>query len=255
MDDLEFPEQSPPEGGEAPAPRVRSRKVFGQLVFLSLVIISAGIGALAGMIFVYSSDLPQVRQLEDYRPNVMTELYADDGTVIGSFALERRVIITYSQVPQVLEDAVLSIEDRHFESHWGVDVYRIVRAGLTDLLEWRKAQGASTLTQQLSRKLFLTTERSFRRKFQEILLAIQIERRFTKPQIFAMYANQIDLGHGNFGFEAAAQFYFGKHVGQLTLPEAAMLAGIPKSSTVYSPLLHPERALQRRNLVLTSSLG
>src|SRR3989442_6010047 len=184
----------------------------------------------------------------------MTELYADDGTVIGSFALERRVIITYSQVPQVLEDAVLSIEDRHFESHWGVDVVRILRAGSTDLLEWRKAQGASTLTQQLSRMFFLTPERSWRRKIQEMLLAIQIERRFTKPQIFTMYGNQVSLGHGNFGFEAAAQFYFGKHLDQLTLPEAALLGGIPRSATLYSPILHPERALQRRNLVLTAML-
>ena len=254
MDDLEFPEQSLPEGGEAPAPRVRSRKVFGQLVFLSLVIISAGIGALAGLVFVYSSDLPQVRQLEDYRPGVMTEIYADDGTLIGSFALERRVIVTYDQIPPLLRDAVLSIEDRHFENHWGVDVLRIMRAGITDLLEWRKAQGASTLTQQLSRMFFLTPERSWRRKIQEMLLAIQIERRFTKPQIFTMYGNQVSLGHGNFGFEAAAQFYFGKHLDQLTLPEAALLGGIPRSATLYSPILHPERALQRRNLVLAAML-
>lgn len=254
MDVLEFPEQSPPEGGEAPAPRVRSRKVFGQLVFLSLVIISAGIGALAGLVFVYSSDLPQVRQLEDYRPGVMTEIYADDGTLIGSFALERRVIVTYDQIPPLLRDAVLSIEDRHFENHWGVDVLRIMRAGITDLLEWRKAQGASTLTQQLSRMFFLTPERSWRRKLQEMLLAIQIERRFTKPQIFTMYGNQVSLGHGNFGFEAAAQFYFGRHLDQLTLPEAALLGGMPRSATLYSPILHPERALQRRNLVLAAML-
>jgi len=184
----------------------------------------------------------------------MTELYADDGREIGSFALERRVIVTYDQISPVLVDAVLSIEDRHFESHWGVDVVRIIRAGLTDLLEWRKAQGASTLTQQLSRMFFLTPEKSFRRKLQEILLAIQIERRFTKPQIFAMYSNQVSLGHGNFGFEAASEFYFGKHLGELTLPEAALLAGLPKTPTAYSPLLHPERALQRRNQVLVAML-
>ena len=117
---------------------------------------------------------------------------------------------------------------------------RIVRAAVTDLMEWRRAQGASTLTQQLSKRLFLTPEKSFRRKVQEALMAIQIERYFTKPQIFTMYANQVDLGHGNFGYEAAAQFYFGKHLEQLTLPEAALLAGIPKSPTAYSPLTHPE---------------
>jgi penicillin-binding protein 1A len=233
---------------------VSSRKVFGQFVFLILVLLSAGVGALAGLVFVYSSDLPQIRELEDYRPDVMTDLYADDGTVIGSFALERRVIVTYNEIPPVLRDAVISIEDRHFESHWGIDVLRIVRAAVTDFAEWRRAQGASTLTQQLSKKLFLTPEKSFRRKIQEALMAIQIERYFTKSQIFTMYANQVDLGHGNFGYEAAAQFFFGKHIGQLSLPEAAVLAGIPKSPTAYSPLSHPEAARRRRNQVLLAML-
>ena len=233
-------------------PRVHSRRVFGQFVFLILLLLSAGGGALAGLVFVYSSDLPQVRQLMDYRPDVMTELYADDGTPIGSFALERRVIVTYDKIPRGLKDAVLSVEDRHFESHWGVDVIRVVRAAITDLLEWRRAQGASTLTMQLSRKLFFTPQKSFRRKFQEVLIAIQIERHFTKPQIFTLYCNQIELGHGNFGFAAAAQFYFGKRLDQLTLPEAALLAGLPRTPTGYSPLIYPERARQRRNQVLAA---
>lgn len=240
--------------GEGAPAWVVSRRIFGQLVFFTLLLLSVGIGALAGLIFVYSSNLPQVTALEDYRPDVMTELYADDGTNIASFALEHRVILTYSQIPPVLFNAVVSVEDRHFESHWGVDVVRIIRAGMTDLLEWRKAQGASTLTQQLSRMFFLTREKSWRRKFEEMLLAIQMERRFTKPQIFAMYANQVPLGNGNFGFEAASQFYFGKHVGELTLPEAALLAGLPQNPTSYSPLRHPERTLLRRNQVLLAML-
>ncbi len=204
----------------------------------------------AGLVFVYSSDLPKVRELEDYRPDVMTEIYADDGTAIGSFALEHRVIVSYNQIPPVLRNAVIAIEDQHFESHWGVDILGIIRAAGKDLLEWRKTQGASTLTQQLSKMLFLTPDKSFRRKFQEMLLAIQIERYFTKSQIFTMYANQVDLGHGNFGYEAAAQFYFGKHLNELTLPEAATLAGIPRSPTAYSPIVHPELARRRRNQVL-----
>jgi penicillin-binding protein 1A len=247
------PDRKTAAGGSA-APWMVSRKIFGQLVFFVLLLLSAGGGALAGLVFVYSSDLPQVRELEDYRPDVMTELYADNGTVIGRFALERRVIVTYDQIPKLLQDAVLSVEDRHFESHWGVDVIRITRAGITDLLEWRKVQGASTLTQQLSRMFFLTPEKTWRRKFQEMLLAIQIERRFTKPQIFTMYANEVSLGHGNFGFEAASQFYFGKPISELTLPEAALLAGLPKTPTAYSPLLHPDRAIQRRNQVLLAML-
>jgi penicillin-binding protein 1A len=244
---------SVPPPGE-PDPPTSTRKIFGQFVFLILVLLSAGIGALGGLVFVYSSDLPKVRELEDYRPDVMTELYADDGTAIGSFALEHRVIVSYNQIPPVLRNAVISIEDRHFESHWGVDILRILRAGIKDVVEWRKAQGASTLTQQLSRMLFLTPDKSFRRKIQEVLLAIQIERYFTKPQIFTMYANQVDLAHGNFGFEAAAQFYFGKHLNQLTLPEAALLAGIPRSPTAYSPILHSDAARRRRNQVLTAML-
>jgi penicillin-binding protein 1A len=241
-------------GADAAPAWVVSRRIFGQLVFFTLLLLSVGVGALAGLIFVYSSNLPQVTALEDYRPDVMTELYADDGTNIASFALEHRVILTYSQIPPVLFNAVVSVEDRHFESHWGVDVVRIIRAGMTDLLEWRKAQGASTLTQQLSRMFFLTREKSWRRKFEEMLLAIQIERRFTKPQIFTMYANQVPMGNGNFGFEAASQFYFGKHVGELTLPESALLAGLPQNPTSYSPLRHPERTLLRRNQVLLAML-
>src|SRR5260370_20295731 len=148
MGDSEFPDLPEPlsPSDEEPVPfalpvrfRARSRKVFGQIIFLSLVIFSAAAGALAGLVFVYSSDLPQVRELEDYRPDVMTEIFADDGTLIGSFAMERRVIVSYNQIPATLRDAILSVEDRHFESHWGVDVFRIVRAGITDLLEWRRA--------------------------------------------------------------------------------------------------------------------
>jgi penicillin-binding protein 1A len=233
-----------------PPRHASSRKIFGQFVFLILVLLSAGLGALGGLVFVYSSDLPKVRELEDYRPDVMTEIYADDGTAIGSFALEHRVIVNYNQIPPVMRNAVIAIEDRHFESHLGVDVFGILRAAIKDLVEWRKTQGASTLTQQLSRMLFLTPDKSFRRKFQEMLLAIQIERYFTKSQIFTMYANQVDLGHGNFGFEAAAEFFFGKHLNELTLPQAATLAGIPRTPTAYSPIVHPDLAKRRRNQVL-----
>ena len=233
---------------------VNSRRIFGQFVFLILVLLSAGIGALGGLVFIYSSDLPKVRELEDYRPDVMTEVFANDGTPIGSFALEHRVIVSYNQISPLLRNAVISIEDRHFESHWGVDVLGIIRAAGKDVLTWRKRQGASTLTQQLSRMLFLTPDKSFRRKIQEALLAIQIERYFSKAQIFAMYANQVDLGHGNFGFEAASQFYFSKPMSQLTLPEAATLAGIPNSPSANSPIIHPEASRRRRDVVLRAMM-
>ncbi len=238
-----------------PAPQLRSRRVFGQVALVILVLLAAGGGALAGLVFVYSSDLPQVSELYDYRPSVMTELYADDGTVIGNFALQRRVIVTYDQIPPMLRNAIISVEDRHFESHFGVDILRIVRAAVIDIVEWRKAEGASTLTQQLSRRLFLTPQKSFKRKIREALLAIQIERHFTKAQIFTMYCNIIPLGGGSFGFEAASERYFGKHLQELTLPEAALLAGLPRNPTYFSPVLHPRHALLRRNEVLAAMLN
>ncbi len=248
--------RKPQQGNSEPPlpPWARSRRVFGQFVFGVLVLLSAAIGVLAGLVFVYSTNLPKVAELENYRPDVMTELYASDGTAIASFALEHRVIVSYDQIPPVMRDAILSIEDRHFESHVGVDVIRIVRAAATDLLEWHKEQGASTLTQQLSRRLFLTPEKNWRRKIEEALLAIQIERYFTKQQIFRMYVNQMELGYGNFGFEAAAEFYFGKHMSELTLPEAATLAGLPRNPNIYSPIRHPDRCLERRNRVLEAML-
>jgi penicillin-binding protein 1A len=229
--------------------RVGGYRLFGRLAFVFLLLCSILFGAAVGLLFVYGIDLPQIQELETYRPDIITELYADNGQPIGTFALERRVLVTYNQIPKVLRDAILSTEDRHFEEHWGIDFPRIVEAAVVNIREGREAEGASTLTMQLARMLFLTPEKSFHRKIQEALLAIQIERHYTKPQIFTMYCNQVYLGHGNYGFEAASQFYFSKHIGQLTLPEAALFAGMIRGP-IYSPLLHPERALARRNLVL-----
>jgi penicillin-binding protein 1A len=154
----------------------------------------------------------------------------------------------------VLRDALLSIEDKDFYRHWGINTWRILGAAYRDIESGGKVQGGSTLTMQLARNLFLSPDRSFHRKVQEALLAIQIERRFTKPQIFTLYANQIFLGHGVYGFEAASQYYFSKHAKNLTLDEAALLAGLPKAPQYYSPILHPDRALKRRNLVINAML-
>ncbi len=224
-------------------------------VFLGLLLLAAAVaGAFSGLLVVYSTDLPEVTELEHYRPSTTTELYDDQGRVIGSFALQRRVIASYDDFPKVLHDAILSIEDKDFEKHWGIDFWRILGAAWRDLSSGSRAQGGSTLTMQLSRNLFLTPDRAFGRKVQEIMLAIQIERRFTKPQIFTMYCNQIFLGHGVYGFEAGAQFYFKKRARDLTLPEAAVLAGLPKAPNYYSPLVHSDRAQRRRNLVINAML-
>ena len=228
--------------------------MVGRLIIGLLVLVSALVGATAGLLLVYSTDLPQVDQLEHYRPSSITELYDDQGRTIGSFALQRRVVATYDDYPQVLRQALISIEDKEFYRHWGINVWRIAGAAYRDIRSGGRVQGASTLTMQLARNLFLSPDRSFHRKIQEALLAVQIERRFTKAQIFTLYANQIYLGHGVYGFEAASQFYFSKPAKKLTLDEAALLAGLPKSPTYYSPITHPDHALKRRNLVINSML-
>jgi penicillin-binding protein 1A len=240
---------------QEPVPaEVARRKLVGRVLFALLVLLSGLVGATAGLLLVYSTNLPQVEQLEHYRPSSTTELYDDQGRTIGSFALQRRVVSAYDDFPPVLRDALVSIEDKDFYRHSGIDVWRIVGAAYRDVESAGKVQGASTLTMQLARNLFLSPDRSFHRKIQEALLAIQIERRFTKQQIFTLYANQIYLGHGVYGFEAASEFYFSKPARQLSLEEAALLVGLPKSGVYYSPIAHPDRALKRRNLVINSML-
>src|SRR5579864_1894417 len=229
-------------------------KIVSRFVFGLLVLLSALVGALGGLLLVYSNDLPQVEQLEHYRPISTTQLYDIDGRTIGSFALQRRVIGSYEDFPRVLLDALISTEDKAFYRHWGINEWRIAGAAYRDIESRGKLQGASTLTMQLARNLFLSQDRSFRRKVQEILLATQIERRFTKEQILTLYGNQIYLGHGVYGFEAASEFYFSKPAKQLTLPEAALVVGLPKAPTNYSPVNHADRALKRRNLVINAML-
>ncbi len=216
---------------ELQAGQVQKSKYVGRIVFALAILAAAVFGSLAGLMIVYSTDLPEVGDLEHYRPSSITELYDDQGRVIGSFALQRRVVVTYNDIPPVLRECVISIEDKDFEQHWGVDFWRILGAAYRDIVSGSRAQGASTLTMQLSRNLFLTPDRKFSRKIQEIMLAIQIERRFTKQQIFTLYANQIFLGHGTYGFEAGSEFYFSKHLKDLTLPEDTILAGLQNGQT------------------------
>jgi penicillin-binding protein 1A len=237
-----------------PTIEIGGRKLVGRVLFGLLVLLSAAVGATAGLLLVYSTDLPQVEELERYRPSSVTELYDGQGRVIGTFALQRRVIATYDDYTEVLRNALVSIEDKDFYRHSGINISRIVGAAYRDIESGGKVQGASTLTMQLARNLFLSPDRSFYRKVQEALLAIQIERRFTKPQIFTLYANQIFLGHGAYGYEAASEYYFSKPAKKLKLEEAALLAGLPKAPQYYSPITHPDRAIKRRNLVLNAML-
>jgi penicillin-binding protein 1A len=235
----------------APVPVYRRPKIAGKVALATLLILAVITGSLAGLMLVFSVNLPQINDLERYRPSTTTDLYDRKGRVIGSFALERRILVNYGDFAPVLRQAVISIEDKSFDSHWGINVLRIAGALWHDLRAKGRAQGASTLTMQLARNLFLSADRTAARKAQEAYLAIQIERAFTKQQIFTLYGNQIYLGSGMYGFEAASEYYFSKHARDLTLTEAALLAGMPKGPVAYSPILNPERALRRRNLVLS----
>ena len=165
------------------------------------------------------------------------------------------MVVPYSDIPVYLKDAVLSIEDKHFETNWGINLARAAEAAYTDLHEHSRAQGSSTLTMQLARNLFLSSQKTYSRKLQEIFLTVQIERRFTKDQILTLYMNQIYLGRGRYGFEAGSEYYFSKHLKDVTLAEAALLAALPKGAEYYSPVRYPERALKRRNLVLSEMLS
>jgi penicillin-binding protein 1A len=232
-------------------PDYPSRKMAARRTFLLLLGLSGVFGAMCGLLVVFSIELPQMEDLAKYRPNTTTVLLDIHGREIGSFALERRIVISYTDIPPVLRDAIISIEDKSFERNWGVNLIRAVEAAYNDLHSKGRTQGASTLTMQLARNLFLSPQKTWSRKLQEIFLTVQIERRFTKEQIFTLYANQIYLGRGRYGFEAGSEFYFSKHAKDLTLPQAALLAALPKGPEYYSPLRDPERALRRRNLVLS----
>jgi penicillin-binding protein 1A len=229
-------------------------KLAGSITFIALLVLAIIAGSLTGLMLVYSVDLPQIADLERFRPITSTDLLDVHGRVFGSFALERRIVVPYEAIPPILRQAVISIEDKNFESHWGVNTFRVLGAAYHDLTSTGRTQGASTLTMQLARNLFLSSQQTFGRKLQEAFLSIQIERAFTKEQIFTLYANQIYLGQGVYGFEAGSEYYFSKHARDLTLPEAALLAALPKGPVSYSPLANPDRAFRRRNMVINSML-
>lgn len=203
-----------------------------------------------GILYYYISNLPQIGQLEYYEPIVGTKIFDRNGKLIEEYSVEKRKVIPLSEVPKNLINAILAIEDNEFYNHIGINVKRIIGAALADIKAGKIVEGGSTLTQQLAKVLFLTPEKRFSRKIKELLLALQIEKRYSKDEILQMYLNQIYFGAGNYGIQAAAKFYFGKDVNNLSLPECALLAGLPKAPNYYNPIRAPDRALKRRNLVL-----
>jgi penicillin-binding protein 1A len=215
-----------------------------------LFVVAAALGTASGVIFAYMGDMPRISELDDYAPSTISRVYGADGDVVGEFAVQRREVIGYDEISPRLRQAVLAAEDSEFEQHFGLSIPRIIVTLVKDIIERRKAAGASTLTQQLARKLFLTDEKTWERKIKEALLAIQIEKRYTKREIFTLYCNQMYFGHGVYGVQAASRLYFGKTAKDLSLEEAALIAGILQGNVRQSPYVNMEAALRRRNYTL-----
>ncbi|HXV76931.1 MAG TPA: PBP1A family penicillin-binding protein [Candidatus Polarisedimenticolaceae bacterium] len=248
------PSQFPPAPGNPPPRSPDAHPPFYLRRGPYLVMAGCVLGAaLAGLVFgrFVRFDLPDVRGLEDYNPPVMTRVMARDGSMIASFAEERRMLIDLPDIPQVFIQALVATEDSSFYRHPGIDVKGIVRALWSDLRHMRMKEGASTLTQQLARNLFLHPDKTIRRKLQEVVLALEIERQYTKQEILRFYCNQIYTGHGRYGIEAAARYYFGKPAREMSLVESATLAGLIQRPEALSPLRSPQRSIERRNYVLS----
>ena len=222
----------------------------------ALFVAAALLGTLAGVLFAYSDDLPEVSALDDYSPHTITRVLGKDNQLVGEFAVERRVVIHYDDIPENLRQAILAAEDGNFFDHAGLSISRMMLALIRDVVSSGRVPGGSTLTQQLARNLFATNigfttgDRSWERKIKESLVAVQIEKRYTKPEIFTMYCNQIYFGHGAYGVEAASQLFFRKPAKQLALEEAATIAGIIQGNVRQSPFVNPEATRRRRNYAL-----
>jgi len=224
--------------------------------FAALFVAAALLGTLSGVLFAYSDDLPEVSALDNYSPNTITRVLGKDNQLVGEFAVERRVVIHYNDIPENLRQAILAAEDGDFFDHAGLSISRMMLALVRDIVSSGRVPGGSTLTQQLARNLFATNigftigDRSWERKIKESLVAVQIEKRYTKPEIFTMYCNQIYFGHGAYGVEAASQLYFRKPARELALEEAATIAGIIQGNVRQSPFVNPEATMRRRNYAL-----
>ncbi len=218
---------------------------------LLILFVAFAVGVPTGFVVAHAIQVPLVKRLEEYQPAIITHVYDRYGKVFAEYAIQKRIVVTKNEMAPQLVEAIVATEDADFYHHGGFNPKAILRAGLKDLIARKKVEGASTLTQQLAKQVFLTPEKSWKRKVNEMFLAVDIEKNLTKDQIFELYANQMYLGHGAYGVEAASRLYFGKHAKELTLPEAAMIAGLFRHrGGYYSPIVHPDHALLRRNTVL-----
>ena len=217
--------------------------------------ISAGVATLAVLacvsyLFFLLGTLPKVDRLADYRPPILSQVFGEDGSLVGEFYLERRTVVAVDKIPKRLIQAFVSAEDSNFYQHKGIDYLGVLRAAFKNVISFRKKEGASTITQQVAKSMLLTPEKKFSRKIKEAILAKRMEERLSKDEILYIYLNQIYLGSGAYGVELAAETYFGKEVDQLNLAEMAMMAGLPKAPNSYSPIKHLEKAKERQGYVL-----
>ncbi len=220
-------------------------------IYIALLLLGSLLGGtLIGIIVGLTHDLPQIRSLEKFNPSEVTRIYSADKSLLSEFFIEKRDLISLQRMPRYLKEAILATEDRSFYDHGGVDLKGIARAIIHDILAGGFVEGASTITQQLAKTLFLTSRKTLTRKIKEAFLAFQLERRYTKDEILEFYLNQIYLGSGAYGVESAARIYFGKPIFDLNLAECALIAGLPKAPSRYSPLNNNDLALKRRNTVL-----
>jgi penicillin-binding protein 1A len=238
-------------------PAMRAARQFPWPFFFKVALIAlfGAAGVLFAMVGFLRRDLPSPEKLAALETPVKTTVYDMRGRVLHEFYRENRSVVPLKDIPRHLINATLSTEDRNFYKHWGVDLYGVGRAVVTDIMHMKRAQGGSTITQQLARNLFNMYEKSFTRKLKELVLAIDLERTYSKDQILELYFNQIYFGEGAYGVEAAAKTYFGKPLKELTLQECALIAGIPANPTVYSPRRKPQAATARRGKVLRNMLA
>jgi len=227
-----------------------SKKIFKWLLLASFFIIFVAAITLAGIYLYLNRNLPKISSLKDYRPSIITSVYSDDNRKIAEFFQERRVVLPLTEVPDMLKKAFVAAEDSRFYTHKGIDILSIFRAFYKNVEAGAIVQGGSTITQQVTKSFFLSPEKSYTRKMKEAILAYRIDNKFSKDEILFLYLNQIYLGHGAYGVQAASENYYGKSANELNLAECAMLAGLPQAPSKYSPFSYPERAKQRQIYVL-----
>src|SRR5262245_10957959 len=241
-----------PEAGEPVRPSGVRRWLRRALIGVGVLTLFGAMVVGVALIWAFTilpRSLPSVSALETFQPVLGSKLYDDNDELITELHVERRIFVPLAQIPQALRDAIIATEDRRFYSHWGIDPIGVARAVVQNYRRGRIVEGGSTITQQLTKVLFLTPDKSLERKLKEAVLALELERRYSKDRILEMYLNQVYFGHGAYGVEAAARTYFGKSVSELTVRESALIAGLPRAPSAYSPFDHGEAAKRRREVV------